>query len=65
MREMINEKIEGQEITAPVPTPIGQISDLMAALKASLNVAPVAPASATLPKAPEAPVRRSSKRKAS
>jgi DNA end-binding protein Ku len=37
MRDMIEKKIEGQEISMPIPAPAGQIVDLMAALKASLG----------------------------
>ncbi|HSX23296.1 MAG TPA: Ku protein [Gaiellaceae bacterium] len=48
MRDMIEKKIEGQEISMPAPVPAGQIVDLMAALKASLGpaAATAAPAAA-------------------
>ncbi len=57
MRELIEKKIDGQDIAAPTPVTTGQIVDLMAALKASLGptVAPAAPASAE-PAATEAVV---------
>ena len=43
-REMIDRKVQGQEITAaPVEPPRSQVVDLMAALKASLGQAAVAP----------------------
>ena len=60
MQEMIEKKIDGQEIAAPVATPAGQIIDLMAALKASLGGAsPATAASATVDAEPasEMPAR--------
>lgn len=54
MRDMIEKKIEGQEISMPVPVPAGQIVDLMAALKASLGPAAAAPAADSPPATPAA-----------
>ena len=69
MRELIGKKIEGQEISAPAAAPAGQIVDLMAALKASLDTSGPKPAKAA-PQATEVPaatkpVRRPPQRKAS
>jgi DNA end-binding protein Ku len=72
MREMIEKKIDGQEIAAPVATPAGQIVDIMAALKASLGgaAAPADDSAATPARLPaksaaaDSPGRRSSKRTA-
>lgn len=60
MRELIDRKIDGQEIdTAPASVPAGQIVDLMAALKASLGPAASPAASASVPSEPssELPAR--------
>jgi DNA end-binding protein Ku len=49
--ELINQKIEGQDITrAPEEAPAAQIIDLMAALKASLEKTEPAPAKKTAAK---------------
>src|SRR5581483_5843037 len=39
MRELIAQKVEGQEITATPEAPTGKVIDLMEALKASLGMA--------------------------
>jgi DNA end-binding protein Ku len=39
MMELIQKKVEGHEITAQPEAPVGKVSDLMAALKASLGMA--------------------------
>jgi DNA end-binding protein Ku len=39
MMDLINKKIEGQEITVQPEAPAGKVIDLMAALKASLGMA--------------------------
>ena len=39
MRELINKKVEGQEITMAPEAPAGKVIDLMEALKASLGMA--------------------------
>src|ERR1700761_5392717 len=39
MMELINKKVEGQEITVQPEAPAGKVIDLMAALKASLGMA--------------------------
>ncbi len=38
MMELINQKVQGQEITAAPEAPVGQVIDLMEALKASLGM---------------------------
>jgi DNA end-binding protein Ku len=50
MRDLIEKKIDGQEISAPVAAPAGQVIDILAALKASLGGA-AAPAPAVAPAA--------------
>ena len=47
MQTMIDQKVAGEEMSAPVPTVHGKLSDLMAALQASL-AKPNAPAPHTL-----------------
>jgi len=44
MMQLIQQKIEGQEITVAPEAPAGKVIDLMEALKASLGMAPGAPA---------------------
>jgi DNA end-binding protein Ku len=39
MMDLINKKVEGQEITIQPEAPAGKVIDLMAALKASLGMA--------------------------
>ena len=43
MRELIDKKVEGQEITVAPEAPAGKVIDLMEALKASLGMTPGAP----------------------
>jgi len=73
MRELIEKKIDGQAIAAPVQEPAGKIIDLMAALKASVGASarpaenPTAPAATgrrSAKAAPSATVRRTAKPKA-
>ncbi|HEY0193724.1 MAG TPA: Ku protein [Kofleriaceae bacterium] len=69
MRELIAQKVEGQEITAQPEAPTGKVIDLMEALKASLGMsrdadrkpAVAAPAEAEIAEA--APKKRASSRK--
>jgi len=44
MRDLIQKKVEGHEITAMPEAPVGKVIDLMEALKASLGMAAPAPA---------------------
>jgi non-homologous end joining protein Ku len=65
MRELIEKKIDGQEISAPVAAPAGQVIDILAALKASLGgAATSAPAIAAPAPAvePAAKARRAPKK---
>jgi len=39
MMQLINQKVEGQEITVVAEAPVGKVIDLMEALKASLGMA--------------------------
>jgi len=74
MMELINKKIEGQEITVQPEAPAGKVIDLMAALKASLGMAgkeaderkpAIAAESAAKPEAAaeEAPKKKTAKKK--
>ncbi|HEX7842342.1 MAG TPA: Ku protein [Kofleriaceae bacterium] len=71
MRELIAQKVEGQEITALPEAPSGRVIDLMEALKASLGMTaerkPAAAAAAPEPEAAaqeaEAPKKKAAKKK--
>ncbi len=70
MMELINKKIEGQEITMQPEAPAGKVIDLMAALKASLGMAKdddrkpaIAAESKTDAAAEEAPKKKAAKKK--
>ncbi len=72
MLELIQQKVEGQEITVVPEAPAGKVIDLMAALKASLGMegggeAPAKPAKAEKPakteKAEPAPKKKASKKR--
>lgn len=64
MLELIQGKIDGQEITAAPEAPQGKIIDLMEALKASLGMAAPAPAKAAEPAVAEvADVKKKPKKK--
>jgi len=52
MMDLINKKVDGQEITAAPEVPQGKVIDLMEALKASLGMAKPAEASERLPAKP-------------
>ena len=58
---LIQQKVEGQEITAAPEAPQGTILDLMEALKASLGAKPAKPAEA--PAEEEAPAKKKASRK--
>jgi DNA end-binding protein Ku len=62
--ELINNKVEGQDITAaPSEQPAAQIIDLMAALKASLDKADAPKSKTTKAEKSEKPAKKSAKRK--
>jgi DNA end-binding protein Ku len=70
MLDLINKKIEGQEITIQPEAPAGKVIDLMAALKASLGMAkdedrkpPLAAESAAEAEAEAAPKKKVAKKK--
>ncbi|HEY1547079.1 MAG TPA: Ku protein [Kofleriaceae bacterium] len=70
MMELINKKVEGQEITVQPEAPAGKVIDLMAALKASLGMAKdeerkpaIAAESKSDAAAEEAPKKKASKKK--
>jgi DNA end-binding protein Ku len=68
MMQLINQKIEGQEITIAPEAPAGKVIDLMEALKASLGMAGGAeperkPAIAAEAKAEEAPKKKAASKK--
>jgi DNA end-binding protein Ku len=68
MMEMIQAKVDGQEITAAPEAPQGKIIDLMEALKASLGMSGAMPAAAAVEAAPEAaaaPEKKKASRKKS
>ena len=65
MAELIQKKIEGQEITIAPEAPVGKVIDLMEALKASLGMAKDdgrKPAAAAVEKAEEAPKKKAKKK---
>jgi DNA end-binding protein Ku len=68
MLELIQQKVDGQEITAAPEAPQGKIIDLMEALKASLGMTgaamPAAPAAAAAAPAPVAEKKKSKKKSA-
>jgi len=71
MRELIGQKIEGQEITVAPEAPTGKVIDLMEALKASLGMtkdaerkpAVAAPAAAAEPEAATEPAKKKAAKK--
>jgi DNA end-binding protein Ku len=71
MMELINKKVEGQEITSQPEAPAGKVIDLMAALKASLGMgkdderkpAIAAESSSSAAVAEEAPKKKAAKKK--
>jgi DNA end-binding protein Ku len=65
MRELIAQKVEGQEITVVPEAPSGRVIDLMEALKASLGMTKDdrKPAAAAVPAAPAAEARAEAPRK--
>jgi DNA end-binding protein Ku len=69
MAELIQKKIEGQEITIAPEAPVGKVIDLMEALKASLGMAkddqrkPAVAAETKKEAAEEAPKKKASKKK--
>src|SRR5919107_506254 len=70
LRELIAQKVEGQEITVTPEAPAGKVIDLMEALKASLGMSKdaerkpaVAAAAAPAPAAEEAPKKKAAKKK--
>jgi DNA end-binding protein Ku len=71
MRELIAQKVEGQEITIAPEAPVGKVIDLMEALKASLGMTkdaerkPAAPAvsAPAAAEAEEAPKKKAAKKK--
>jgi DNA end-binding protein Ku len=69
MRELIAQKVEGQEITVAPEAPAGKVIDLMEALKASLGMTtdaerkPAAPAVTAPAAAEEAPKKKAAKKK--
>ncbi|MGE0402031.1 MAG: Ku protein [Kofleriaceae bacterium] len=65
MAELIQKKIEGQEITIAPEAPVGKVIDLMEALKASLGMAKDdgrKPAAAAVEKEEEAPKKKAKKK---
>jgi len=64
MKELIDKKVAGQEITIAPEAPAGKVIDLMEALKASLGMSK-APAEAKPAQAAEAPAAAEPKKKAS
>jgi DNA end-binding protein Ku len=61
MRELIDKKVEGQEITVTPEAPAGKVIDLMEALKASLGMSKEGErkgAVAAEPKAEAAPAKK-------
>jgi DNA end-binding protein Ku len=67
MAELIQKKIEGQEITIAPEAPVGKVIDLMEALKASLGMAKDdggarKPAAAAAEKQEEAPKKKAKKK---
>lgn len=63
MRDLIDKKIAGQEITVQPEAPVGKVIDLMEALKASLGMAKGAEAEAKPAKAAAAPVEEAAPKK--
>jgi DNA end-binding protein Ku len=71
MRELIDKKVEGQEITMAPEAPAGKVIDLMEALKASLGMggsedrkpAVAAPAKAAAEEAEAAPKKKAASKK--
>lgn len=66
MMQLINQKVEGQEITVAPEAPAGKVIDLMEALKASLGMAKTDDrkgAVAAEPKAEEAPKKKAASKK--
>ncbi len=67
MMQLINQKVEGQEITVAPEAPAGKVIDLMEALKASLGMSGKAedrkPAVAAEAKADEAPKKKAASKK--
>jgi DNA end-binding protein Ku len=69
MRELIAQKVEGQEITVTPEAPVGKVIDLMEALKASLGMTrdaerkPAVAAAAAAPAAEEAPKKKTASKK--
>jgi DNA end-binding protein Ku len=63
MMQLINQKVEGQEITVAPEAPVGKVIDLMEALKASLGMSKTDDRKPALAATPEAAEEATPKKK--